>query len=1182
MAKILGLDLGTNSIGWAIIDDSTRQILGTGVRIFPEGVNRDTKGSEVSKNADRRIKRQTRRQFFRRGLRKQKLVEILMPLGMFPNMTKVKEELQQLKLRTDLREFFLLDAYQLRARAASGDKLSLMEVGRVFYHLSQRRGYRENLQVDMSEEGTLMKGDAEQNKIGIDATKAAMGDNTLGQYLASLNPHEVRIRNRYTLRSMYINEFNKIFEQQQKHYPTILTDELKEKLGAPNKGVIFFQRELRNQKFLRGACTFEPNKTRIAASSPWFESFRMFQMINTVRNGQRVLDNAERGKFIELCLKKDKFTFEDFKKSLKTIDTSWNYEDKHSFPGCKTIAAIIKAFGKKEIVDHFKNLNEEKINTDLIWLDDIWHIKQMAKDTDWFMDKALNKWGLDEKQAIAFKKFRLSTEFGSVSHKVIANVLPYLIKGLNYDQAIFMAGVRNAFGNKWKNLSDADQQLAEDNVLANAYTDDDDLATDKVKKILTEHFKLSEKDCTRLYHHSDNRQSSGNTGNSIEAVQAIKNPIVQAALFEVNSLLPKLIEQYGKPDEVKIEMARELKKSKKQRQEERFRNWDNERENDACRAELDKLGLAHTRDNVQRMWLWRECKHMCPYSGREISVNQLFNDGSWQIEHIIPYSVSLDDSLTNKTLCEAGMNKTKGQRTPYEAFSDSSEWQNMISRAYKYLPYHKAQRFVAKKHDDLDGFIERQLNDTRYIARASKGIVERIVPKVNITQGGLTAMLRQQWGLNGILNHRYKLNTTLPEGEYYAAIDGEDEIVEDCIRRWNHDPKVRKSIQEELKKHGRVLKGMVRDEFFLPSKSRDDHRHHAIDAIAVACSKVKFLQEASRLKGKGMDGEQILTHMRIDEPWDGFWHQAKEQVEGILVSFKNRKRTLTNVSKPLFDKNSGKPIIKDGVKWKGQGMAARGELHKATYYGNYTHSDEKEYLHERVDLDSRRTKAHIDQIVDDGVRDAVLARLTAIGIDVHQPKFKIPEDTAENPIYFKKDDEGKKIPLVFLPNQNGAPIPIKKVRIHFPSSNKVQLHGVNRFVEPGNNHHVVIYEKSNGEMEEQIVTFWQVLERKRQKQNVYQLPFDGKKIITILQINHLFLLGLSEDAINWDNPDMELLSDRLYRVQKLSSLYYQFRHHLASTIDYDVQMKRVASFKAFKAMNPIKVRIDRTGKLTRI
>lgn len=1186
MTKTLGLDLGTNSIGWAIVDNKASKILDAGVRIFPEGVSRD-KGREISKNEQRRTARQVRRQFFRRSLRKQKLISILIPLGMFPNVQNIKHVLKDTVLCSELRDFFLMNPYELRSKAVSGSRLTLFELGRIFYQLSQRRGYRENLQSEMNEESVLQTGDAEMGKIGIEATKEAMGNKTLGEYLATLNPHEARIRNRYTLRSMYIDEFNRIFTAQQENYPDILTEQLRKTLGEPNKGIIFFQRELRNQKFSRGQCTFENKKTRIAVSNPWFEAFRMYQFVNTVRNAQVALKPEEAEKLIELLLKgKDKIKFSEFKKAIKSQDQSWNYEDDHTIPTCKTIGAILKAFDKKTVIQVLKQRNEKEVLSTLHWLNEIWHVKQMARDAAWFMDYALNKWHLEDKQAQIFCKFRLAKEFGSISQKVIHNSLPFLLKGLQYNEAILMGGVRNAFGRQWESLNENERNFIEDNILANAITDENSMSLEKIKLILRDQYQLQEKSLKKLYHHSDRRQMSiPKHGDTLKAIQSIKNPIVQAALFELNALLPQLknkCKEYGGIDDVKIEMARELKKSKKQRQQERIRNWENERENDACKIELDLLGLPHTLDNIQRIWLWRECKHVCPYSGREIGLRQLFDDGSWQIEHILPYSVCLDDSLANKTLCEAGFNQIKGNKTPYEAFHDSPDWQNMIMRAYKSLPYRKAQRFASKTHEELDTFISRQLNDTRYIAREARTIVERFIPKVSITQGGVTSLLRQQWGLNGILNHRYELPEFVPNGEYYVAVNADDEIASDSIQRWVADSKLRNKIHDDLKRKGRVLHGYVQDGHFFPSKSRDDHRHHAVDAITVACTKTSHLQTISRLKGKDEAGHRIITRMRLDEPWPNFWRQAKDSVENILVSHKNRRRTLTERKQQLFDKRSGKPLIKQGNRIKSGGLAARGELHKATYYGKYVHIDEQEYLHERVDLDQCRTKKHIDQIVDKNVRDAVLKRLIEIGVNVEDPKFKVPENTSENPVYFRKDQNGKKIPLVFMKNKNGAPIPIKKVRIFFPSSTKIQLHGINRFVEPGNNHHIVIYEDEQGKWQEEIVTFWQAIERKKQKQPVYQLPVGGKRVITNLQINHMFILGMADEAIDWNSPDMRILSSKLYRVQKLSSSDYTFRQHLASSQEYDTQQIRVRSMNALLNLNPIKVRIDRTGKIIRL
>ncbi|HED08472.1 MAG TPA: hypothetical protein ENI57_10190, partial [Ignavibacteria bacterium] len=132
MSKILGLDLGTNSIGWSLVDDEKQKIIDSGVRIFPEGVNIE-KGKEFSKNATRREKRQGRKQLFRRKLRKLKLSKELIKHNMFPMVTNVKDELNQLKLNGELKFFFSIDPYKCRAESFNGNKLTLLEIGRIFY-----------------------------------------------------------------------------------------------------------------------------------------------------------------------------------------------------------------------------------------------------------------------------------------------------------------------------------------------------------------------------------------------------------------------------------------------------------------------------------------------------------------------------------------------------------------------------------------------------------------------------------------------------------------------------------------------------------------------------------------------------------------------------------------------------------------------------------------------------------------------------------------------------------------------------------------------------------------------------------------------------------------------------------------------------------------------------------------
>lgn len=1183
MSRKLGLDLGTNSIGWAVVDIKSKRIEGMGVRIFPEGVNRE-KGREVSKNEGRRLARQRRRQYFRRGLRMTKLANALMPFGMFPQSAKIRHDIQQLVLPDALRSFFAMDPYLLRSRAASGDKLTLLELGRVFYHLAQRRGYRENLQTPLDEKSNLNTGDPKLGKIGLDQTREEMGERTLGQYLAGLNPHRERIRNRYTTRQMYLLEFERIWKAQAVHYPDLLTEGLKLKLGEPNEGIIFFQRPLRNQRFLRGACSLERDKTRIQASSPAFEIYRMYSLINTIRVGPRELTTKERAALIPMLISASARKFEALQKKLPQSQGSFNFEKDQSVPVCRTVNAIFEMWGakskrSKDAIEVLQSMNELLVLSLIRELEAIWEIKQFARDPEWLRDYAKTKWNAHEEAAVKFVKFRLSGEMGSLSHKAIMNILPYLVRGEQYSVAVLLGGVRNAFGTGWKGKSPEQQSEIELAATTVAFTNECELALEKLGRILVDEYSLPKNKVRKLYHHSDQRQREGvMKQEEIEGhIRKIKNPIVQAVLFEVRSLLPNLISRFGHFDEIKIEMGRDLKKSRRERDRDRQLMWRNEEENNECRALLEEHGIAQKPYNVLKVKLWRECKQTCPFTGQIISWTDLFKEGYVQVEHLVPYSTSLDDSFANKTLCFADANREKGQRTPFEAFGHTPAWEEMTLRVFKILPYHKAKRFCAPSHPDLNTFISRQLNDTRYISRECANILRAFAPTA-IAQGGLTAILRRSWGLNAILNHRYPLNQSVPDGRYCAAMDRDDQLVETDLRRWVKDVKIRRGAEDELAKLGRVVWGSVRGNYFYPEKTRDDHRHHAIDALAVAFSERSILQEISKLSGRGVE----VGEMDIEQPWDNFQRQAADRVEGILVSYKNKHRLQTVQTKKLFDPASGKRAERNGKLISGRGTSARGQLHADTYYGLYAHSDGKEYLHVRKDLDTRRSAKQIKEIVDPRIREVIWKRLQELGFNTTDPKLKLPGDTPEKPIYFSFDETGRRIPLIYLPNKNGEPIPVKKVRVALASSGRVQLHDINRYVEPGKNHHTLIYQKEDGSLAAETVPFWVALERAKSKMPIYQLPADGRRIVTTLQINDLFILGLPETLVDWTEEGQAFLQQRLYRVQKLSDGDYNFRLHTATSLDFASQLIRIRGLKAWVDLQPIKVQIDRSGRISRL
>jgi CRISPR-associated endonuclease Csn1 len=243
MSKTLGLDLGTNSIGWALIDENENQIIDLGSRIFPEGVENlgEGEGREISKSASRTDDRGTRRQFFRRKLRKRLLLRELAKSNLCPI------DFSNIKVWTDnsvfkekaFKEWVSLNPYELRAKALK-EEISLNELGRIFYHMIQRRGFQSNSRSARKEEGAIFKGKAKEGKIGINETRESIENfNTLGEYLNSIKPKEgkpyekevERIRNRYTTRQMYIDEFEQIWENQ-KQYHGELNDILKEKIGG--------------------------------------------------------------------------------------------------------------------------------------------------------------------------------------------------------------------------------------------------------------------------------------------------------------------------------------------------------------------------------------------------------------------------------------------------------------------------------------------------------------------------------------------------------------------------------------------------------------------------------------------------------------------------------------------------------------------------------------------------------------------------------------------------------------------------------------------------------------------------------------------------------------------------------------------------------------------------------------
>ena len=1122
MAKILGLDLGTNSIGWALIDDKANNILGIGSRIFPMGVQNLGDGdNEISKNASRTGARGVRRQFFRRRIRKKVLLKALSEYNMCPLQAHDFEAWKEVKLfPTDkLATWFALNPYELRQKALNG-KLSLEEIGRIFYHLIQRRGFLSNSRKGGAEDGAIFKGNPKEGKIGIAETQHSIEDKTLGSYLYEIYPKEnqpfedglERIRNRYTTRKMYVDEFEMIWEKQQQFH-SVLNDNLKQLLGGrkvdgfKEDGILFHQRPLRSQKHLVGNCSFETTKTKCPISAIPFEKFRIWQWVNTVEYNGRKISQVEKDKIVEFLYANEKPEFKKIRKVIgkESAEFKFNYKDDDKIAGTHTISNLSnkKYFGRKWF--EFSAKEQE----------DIWHVLYFFDSKSNLKEYAIKNWNFTPEQAESISKFNVKDGYSSLSRKAIANILPFLQMEFTYDVAVVLGGIKNTFGPDWEKLSDEKRNFLTDNIEGIVRSKNKGGFIDIVKDLLRNDYGVSDNQMRKLYHHSatiDKNELLERLPVGKEAdkeIQNIRNPIVTTALFELRKLVNELIDEHGSLDEIKVEMARDLKISKTQRNQIRRDQKRLEKENDRVKEEVFKYtNLSH--DNILKFKLWEECKKTCPYTGKTISVNQLFS-GEVQIEHIHPWSRSLNDSFANKSLCFADENRKKGDKTPFEFYgSDEANWSAIKERALKLFSdtaaypkaYQKFKRFVQVKFDD--DFSSRQLNDTRYISKEAKDYLSVVCRKVNVSPGQMTANLRQKWGLNHILNT-------------------EDD-----------------------------------------AKSREDHRHHAIDALVMACGKTSYLQELSRWNRYNRKPE--LKNFPL--PWEGFNFDAEKAVDRILISHKRVANDIT-VRTHKCEKN-GKTHINVGV-------AARGQLHKETVFGKRSFNGE-EAFHVRKSIDSLTTLKQIEKVVDESTRKLILKRIQELGGFV---KDKVPANT-----FFIVDESGVKQPQIFLPNKNGAPVPILKIRMkeNFSGAEKLK-DNINQWVNPRNNHHVLIYRDEKGNLKEEVVTFWTVVERKRTGQSAYQLPLDGKEIVTTLHINDMFLLGLKEEEVNWENLDYEVLKEHLYRVQKLTSGDYFFRKHLSATVT-DINYKQIRGFGEGKTgwftFYPIKVKISVSGKISKV
>lgn len=487
MEKILGVDLGTNSIGLTLREDN--EFTWYGVYTFKKGVG-EGKSGEFSYAAERTKHRSSRRLYNARRYRKWETLKVLIEDEFCPlaeeNLTRwrhyekgigrvfpIKDLAFEQWIKLDFDGDGVPDfasPYQLR-RLLISEKLDLSipenryKVGRALYHIAQRRGFKSSRKSGANEKTAVYSGSKETKTIGRNEYESLIAEKgSIGAAFAYLEDHGIRIRNRYTLRSDYRAEIQKILEIQKIEDQKFVDKMLLETAN----GTIFYQRPLRSQKGLVGKCTLEPKKARCPINHPKFEEYRAWSLINNLKYRT---DNHSDFEPLPIDLKESIFNEKFFFKSKREFPFSeirkfiaikggknWelNYNQKMdgiSVPSCYVSARFKSVFGDRWQNFEKKVIRKNKkgeIETITYTIEDIWHILFSFEDEEYFIEFLSKTLELDENQikelTTLFNTFPVG--YANLSLKAINNILPFLRGGLIYTEAVILAKIPEIIGNK--------------------------------------------------------------------------------------------------------------------------------------------------------------------------------------------------------------------------------------------------------------------------------------------------------------------------------------------------------------------------------------------------------------------------------------------------------------------------------------------------------------------------------------------------------------------------------------------------------------------------------------------------------------------------------------------------------------------------------------------------------------
>ncbi len=800
----LGFDLGAGSIGWCILeldaDSAPCSLVDMGVRIASDGRDPQTKSPLA---VSRRMARGMSRNRDRRVMRREALLKALVRFGLMPADKAAAAGVAA------------GNPYKFRHDGVH-EKIELFDLGRAIFHISKRRGFKSNRKTDSRDS------ESSSMKAGIERLRGILAGRTLGEYLyerlrsnegTRMRARLIKAKNEYEIyadRKMYEEEFDRLWSVQAGFHPE-LTDAARDAI----RRIVFFQRPLKVPE--RGKCRFEPSLERAYAAYPISQAFRIWQEVANLEivslgGDSPALSREDRDKLAdELLFNRSKkankaglLTFSNIRKILGLKSVEFNLED-----GVRKGLYIDRVDAAMSAPEVFGPRWREMPDADREAFVDFLSSHGDGESASWLREK----FGVSEEAAEnvldAFQLLPAGTV--SLSAAAMRKILPFMKDGALYHNACALAGYAfNSFGSETRL-----ERLPYYGEILKAAAIGADPSADPVKEPEL-HFGR------------------------------IANPTVHLMLNQLRRLVNGIIETYGAPAEIIVESARDLPLGEKGLAELKANIAKNRRRNEEIAAELEKCGVENNYENRMKYRVWENMnpdslERRCPFCGRPVSLHELFTP-AFEIEHLLPYSRTFDDGISNKVISCARCNRHKRNRTPFEAFGHNPEgwsWDDICARA-SLLPKSSQWRFepdaIEKFSENGGDMIARMLNDTRYISKIAREYLSAVADPMKIwaVNGRITSLLRGKWHLNEILNPANLLS-------------GEERGV----------------------------------------KNRNDSRHHAIDAFVIACaghSTIRRISECAKLAEEA--GLQKLVSA-LGDPFPGFsYGDFDRMVSKILVSHK--------------------------------------------------------------------------------------------------------------------------------------------------------------------------------------------------------------------------------------------------------------------------------------------------------